>query len=92
MGGCDGCGAQVRHDDRICPICGAALQAGGSSRPFIPIRRFGTAPPYPQELEESLDEDGPPMPRRGARPRYASYALALLSAMALVACAGYWLR
>jgi hypothetical protein len=92
MAGCDGCGAQVRLDDRMCPICGAVLQAGGSGRPRIPIRRFGTPPPYPEEFDQMIEEDGPPMRRRGAGPRYGAYALALASALALVACAGYWLR
>jgi hypothetical protein len=92
MLGCDSCGAQVRRDDRSCPICGApvarpAARAGGVQ---IPVRRYGQVPPYPVEFEELLEQDGPGRPRR-TRHRLAPYALAALSAVLLAAC-GYWFR
>lgn len=87
MSGCDSCGAQVRRDDKSCPICGApVLPAGGR----IPVRRFGEVPPYPVEYEQMLEEDGPGMPRR-SRSGSATYALCAVSALLLAAC-GYWLR
>jgi hypothetical protein len=91
MFGCDSCGAQVRRDDRSCPICGAplAIAAAQAANSKIPVRRFGVVPPYPVEYEELLEEDGPGLPRRS--PRLATYAAAVLSALLLAACAGYWL-
>jgi hypothetical protein len=91
MLGCESCGAQVRRDDRSCPICCAPLVPAAASGPSIPVRRFGVAPPCPVEYEEVLEDDGPGRPRR-AGPRMAPYALAALSALLLAACAGYWLR
>jgi hypothetical protein len=88
MLGCDSCGAQVRRDDRSCPICGALVAPGAGRN--IPVRRFGEVPPYPVEYEALLEEDGPGL-RRGQQPRLASYALAAVSAVLLAAC-GFWLR
>ena len=87
MSGCDSCGAQVRRDDRSCPICGAPVMAAAGAQ--IPVR-FGEVPPFPVEYEQVLEEDGPAMPRR-ARPALATYALCAVSAIVLAAC-GYWLR
>ena len=93
MLGCDSCGAQARPEDRSCPICGApmALAAARAAAARIPIRRFGEVPPYPIEFEELLEEDGAGLPRR-ERPRLAALGLAVVSALLLAACAGYWLR
>jgi hypothetical protein len=93
MLGCDSCGAQARRDDRACPICRAPLAAARAAA-RIPVRRFGEVPPYPVEYEETLEEDGPGLPRRERpqQPRLAPLALAALSALLLAACAGYWLR
>lgn len=88
MSGCDSCGAQVRRDDRSCPICGAPV-APATGR-HIPVRRFGEVPPYPVEYEQMLEEDGPGMPQR-RRPALATYALCGVSALVLAAC-GYFLR
>lgn len=88
MSGCDSCGAQVRHDDRSCPICCAPVKQPREVK--IPVRRFGEVPPYPVEYEELAEEDGSVLSRR-ARPRFAPYALAVVSALLLVAC-GIWLR
>ena len=88
MSGCDSCGAQVRRDDKSCPICGAPIVH--VTAPHIPVRRFGDVPPYPIEYEELLEEHGPGMPRRERAP-LATYALAVSAAAVLAAC-GYWLR
>ena len=89
MFGCDSCGAQVRRDDKACPICGALVARPAGMA--IPVRRFGEVPPYPIEYEQMLEEDGPGLERRRAPPRLAQYALATVSALLLAAC-GYWLR
>ena len=90
MSGCDSCGAQVRRDDRSCPICGAPVVLAAATS--IPVRRFGEVPPYPVEYEELLEEDGPLLQRRTrARSPAAAYALAAASALLLAAC-GFWLR
>ncbi|MDB5860362.1 MAG: hypothetical protein JWQ76_4051 [Ramlibacter sp.] len=91
MFGCGSCGAQARRDDRACPICRTPLAPSTVPGALIPVRRYGEVPPYPIELGELLEDDGPALPRRG-RPRLQPYAVAALSALMLAACAGYWLR
>lgn len=89
LNGCDTCGAQVRHDDRACPICGAPQVGRGTSA--IPVRRFGVVPPYPEEEAEELLADDSPQPPRG-RLRWWPLLLVAASAGLLAACARFFLE
>jgi hypothetical protein len=96
MLGCDGCGAQVRRDDTVCPICGAAvvvpLAAAGYGPAEVQIRRYGKIPRMRAEGDPRLAEP----PRAGAgspAPRLGAFLLAIgVFAAGVTAFVSYWLR